>query len=64
MNTIQQTQSLSVKDFCATHGISLSLFYNLVRDGKAPRFMKVGRRTLISAEAAQEWRKEMEVTGQ
>ena len=54
-------QSQSVDEFCQTNGISQSFFYKLAKQGKAPRIMKVGRRTLISAQAAEEWRKEMEV---
>jgi transposase-like protein len=54
--------SYSVSEFCREHGISRGLFYNLVRDGRGPRIMKAGRRTLISHEAAEEWRRNMEVT--
>lgn len=50
----------SVDDFCKSNGISRSLFYKLHRAGKAPRIMKIGRRTLISSEAASDWRKQME----
>lgn len=55
-----QKQSFSIKEFCELHAISRSFFYVLREKGKAPRLMKVGRRTLISAEAAAEWRKNME----
>lgn len=55
-----QKQSFSIKEFCELHAISRSLFYVLREKGEAPRMMKVGRRTLISAEAAAEWRKNME----
>lgn len=48
-------QLYSVSEFCREHGISRGLFYNLVRDGAGPRVIKVGRRTLISKEAANEW---------
>ena len=54
-------QAQSVDEFCQANGISQSFFYKLAKQGKAPRVMKVGRRTLISAEAANQWRKEMEV---
>jgi predicted DNA-binding transcriptional regulator AlpA len=50
----------SVSEFCRDHGISRGLFYNLLRDGQGPRVMKLGRRTLISQEAAEEWRRTME----
>jgi predicted DNA-binding transcriptional regulator AlpA len=44
----------------AEGGLSRSLFYRLVKEGRRPRLAKVGRRTLISAEAAAEWRVRME----
>lgn len=58
MTTNQTAQS--VNDFCQANSISRSLFYKLQREGKGPRLMKVGRRTLISAEAANEWRRTVE----
>lgn len=50
----------TVTTFCQAFKISRSFFYKLQREGKAPRLMKVGRRTLISAEATQEWQDKME----
>lgn len=55
------THAQSVDEFCKANGISQSFFYKLAKQGKAPRIMKVGKRTLISSEAASDWRKEMEV---
>jgi predicted DNA-binding transcriptional regulator AlpA len=60
MRMTVQKQSFSIQEFCRLHDISRSLFYVLREKGEAPRVMKVGRRTLISAEAAAEWRKNME----
>ena len=51
---------LSVAAFCADNGLSRSLFYRLLKDGRGPRLTKVLRRTLISSEAAAEWRARME----
>ncbi len=50
----------SVTDFCREHGISRGLFYSLLREGRGPRVIKAGRRTLISREAAEQWRRRME----
>ncbi len=50
----------SVSDFCREHGISRGLFYNLLRVGRGPRVIKAGRLTLISQEAVEEWRKNLE----
>ena len=55
-----ETQAYSVAEFCSTHQISRTHFYHLVKEGRAPKIMKVGRRVLISKEAAAEWRKRME----
>lgn len=54
------TAAQSVNDFCRANGISRSLFYKLQRQGKGPRLMRIGRRTLVSAEAADEWRRTVE----
>jgi len=54
------SQAYSIPQFCSAHSISRALFYLLLKDGRAPAVMKVGRRTLISAEAAAAWRKRME----
>lgn len=46
--------------FCDDHNISRAFFYKLQAEGKGPRLMKIGRRILVSAEAAAEWRARME----
>jgi hypothetical protein len=60
MMDVQIRVANHVDGFCREHGISRAHFYNLLRRGDGPAIMKVGRRTLISAEAAAEWRKRME----
>jgi predicted DNA-binding transcriptional regulator AlpA len=52
-------QAYSIPQFCAAHNISRALFYLLLKDGRAPAIMKLGRRTLVSAEAARAWRQQM-----
>jgi hypothetical protein len=53
-----------VDEFCRQHGISRAHFYNLLKRGDGPAILKAGRRTLISAEAAAEWRRRMEAAAQ
>lgn len=53
-------QSYSISAFCILNSISRALYYKLAKEGKAPKAMRVGRRTLISQEAALEWRQRME----
>jgi len=55
--------AFSIAEFCRRHGISRAHFYNLWTTGEAPTVMRVGRRTLISAEAAAQWRRRMEEAG-
>jgi excisionase family DNA binding protein len=50
----------SVAEFCRAHGISRGTFYRLLGEGLGPTAVKIGRRTLISSEAAQEWRRRLE----
>ena len=49
-----------VDGFCQAHKISRAFFYQLAKNGKGPRITKLGSRTLISFEAAAEWRAKME----
>jgi hypothetical protein len=49
--------ALSIREFCAAHGISEDFYYKLKRQGRGPVEMKVGARTLISHEAATDWRR-------
>jgi excisionase family DNA binding protein len=53
-------RALTVEAFCRSYGIGRSTAYKLIKEGLGPRTMKVGRRTLISIEAADEWRRRME----
>jgi excisionase family DNA binding protein len=50
----------SVAEFCEAHRISRGTFYKLLGEGRGPTAVKIGRRTLISNEAAEDWRRRME----
>ena len=52
--------AMSIRVFCALHGISEDMFYKMKRDGWGPKVMRVGSRTLISDESAAAWRRERE----
>jgi len=52
----------SIEEFCEANRISRATYYNLRKVGKAPSEMKVMTRTLISIEAAEAWRRQMEKT--
>jgi predicted DNA-binding transcriptional regulator AlpA len=53
-------KAYSVEQFCRQHDISRAFFYLMLARNTGPRTMKVGRRTLISESAAQEWREGLE----
>jgi len=55
-------QCYTVQEFCEAHRVSRALLYRLIADNLGPRLMKAGRRTLISREAAEDWRRQMERT--
>jgi len=56
----QESTVLSIQDFCKQHQISRNHLYTLWAHGEGPVVMRVGRRRLITVEAAAEWRKRME----
>lgn len=66
-NSRSQRDSLAksvytVPEFCLEHRISRSLLYKLLQLGAGPRIMKVGKRTLITTEAAEAWRRSSEMS--
>jgi hypothetical protein len=52
--------ALSIPEFCTAHGFSEGMYYKMRKQGLTPREMKVGTRTLITFEAAAQWRAERE----
>lgn len=51
----------TIQEFCEAHGgISRVLLYRLWSEGRGPRVIRLGRRVIISEEAAADWRKQME----
>lgn len=53
-------QAYTVAEFCELQGISRALFYKLRANKRGPQTYKIGRKTLVSAEAAKEWQRQME----
>jgi hypothetical protein len=52
--------AFNIPEFCAAFRISEDFYFKLKRQRQGPREMKVGKRTLISVAAADEWRIERE----
>jgi hypothetical protein len=53
--------AFTVPEFCEAHRISQAKYYQMKKEGWGPVEMEVGRRRLISYEAASAWRREREV---
>jgi predicted DNA-binding transcriptional regulator AlpA len=49
-----------IRSFCEANHISRGFFYKIAAEGKGPRTIRIGRKVLISREAAAEWRQRME----
>jgi hypothetical protein len=56
-----RTAAYSIREFCVSHRLSESMYFKLRNQGLGPVEMQVGRRRLISYEAASVWRREREV---
>jgi hypothetical protein len=50
----------SVREWCARRGICVATFYNRLPLGEMPAIVKIGRRTIITFEADQDWRQRAE----
>jgi hypothetical protein len=50
----------TVAQFCAAYAISRAKLYQLLVAGTGPHTYKLGKRTMISREAAEAWRRELE----
>jgi hypothetical protein len=51
----------TVGEFCDAHRICRTRLYAFWNQGRGPRYFLNGARRLISAEAAAEWRRQMEI---
>ena len=51
---------MSVEEFCAAYTIRRNLFYELLKAGKAPDTMQLGRRRVITYAAAERWQQARE----
>lgn len=52
----------SKREFCTDHSVSASTFHRLVAAGRL-RVTKIGKKTLVSAEAAREFRRNIGAEG-
>jgi hypothetical protein len=50
----------TIEEFCSAHRISRAHYFNICHRGEGPQVMKIGKRRLISREAAAVWRRQCE----
>ncbi len=55
-----ERDAYSIPEWCKRNRFSVSFYHKLQKQGLGPRVIRIGRRTLISCEAAEEWRRERE----
>jgi len=55
-----QMLGMSVEEFCEAYRIKRNLFYELLKAGKAPDTMQLGRRRIITYAAAERWQRARE----
>jgi len=56
---VEQLGAFSIKEFCTAFAVGRTTVHALIKRGAIDSF-KVGRRRLISAEAAEKWRRHCE----
>lgn len=54
----------TIPEFCRKHRISPSTFFKLQSQGKGPRVLHVGKRSLITKESGADWRRSLEAVAQ
>jgi predicted DNA-binding transcriptional regulator AlpA len=55
-------EAYTIEEFCEAHRFSRSMYFNLRKEGKTPREMRIGNRVVISREAAEAWRRDREAS--
>ena len=55
--SIAARKCATIAEFCEQHRISRAFFYELKKQGKAPRITALGSRRIITNEDAAAWRK-------
>ena len=60
---MENRQAYSITEFCTAYGISKVFLHSLWNRGEGPRRLKIGRKVLITREAAEEWVKAHEQNG-
>jgi hypothetical protein len=57
-HALQRQLAFTIAEFCRAHRVSRSWLYAEWRAGRGPRFKRIGRKKIITDEAAADWRHE------
>ena len=55
-------ETYTISQFCEAHNLSRAFFYNLKKQGLAPKIVELGGKRLVTREAAEAWRAELATT--
>lgn len=53
--TTNQKRGYSIEEFCDLLNMGKTTYYSLMKEGNGPEIKKIGRRTLITIEAVEQW---------
>lgn len=48
-------ENYTVNEFCMMHGIGRTFFYDMLKRGRGPAIIKLGRKTLVPRDSAEAW---------
>ncbi len=60
-NSNEQALCYGIAEFCRDARICRSKLYDLLKEGRGPKTIKIGRRRLILVDSAQRWLDELEL---
>jgi predicted DNA-binding transcriptional regulator AlpA len=58
--TNPETRAYSIDQFCRAYGVGRDMYYAMLKNGTAPQCMTIGKRRLISLDAAARWQEARE----
>jgi len=58
------TEAFTIPEFCTAYRFSRAMYFKEKRAGRGPRELKVGRRVVITKEAAADWAHQREAAAQ
>lgn len=57
---VPEREAFTVTEFAQAYRLSRATLYNLWKGGEGPKRMRVGRRVVVSRDAAEQWRRQVE----